>query len=119
MYRYHFDKARNLLDISWSGLFAQGTVVEYGKAIWADFHRHGFRQGYRLLIDMSGSNIQPQHNLAHFRAQFADFPKASRIAVVTQSALHRLQILREMPQPYLRVLPSRGAALNWVLHGVE
>jgi hypothetical protein len=119
MYRYRFDKDRNLLDIAWTGIFDDAAIDAYGAALRTDFARQGFAAGYRLLIDMTHSAIQPQAALAAFRREFADFPKASRIGIVTQSALHRLQILREMPQPYLRVTPTRGEALDWVLGTAE
>jgi hypothetical protein len=119
MYRYRFDTDRNLLDIAWTGMFDDAAVDAYGAALRADFARHGFAAGYRLLIDMTHSTIQPQAALVAFRREFADFPKASRIGIVTRSALYRLQILREMPQPYLRVTTARGEALGWVLSTAE
>lgn len=119
MYRYRFDQETDLLDIEWLGLFDAAGVADYAAGLRADFTRHRFLPGYRLLIDMSGSNIHPQATLPSFRAHFADFPKASRIAIITRSTLHRLQILREMPQPYLRVVPTRGAAFAWLVEGRE
>jgi hypothetical protein len=118
VYDYHYDTARNVLDISWQGMFDPAGVRDYAELLKREFVRHGFRPGYRLRMDMSDSAVQPQTVLATFREVFADFPKASRIAVVTQSAIARLQIQREMTQPYLRIFDSRDTALDWLLEAV-
>lgn len=119
MYRYRFVKSSNLLDIEWHGLFDAATIAAYGAALRADFAANGFEAGYRVVIDMSDSGVQPQEALAGFRTTFADFPRASRIAVVSRSALHRLQIQRELPFSIVRIVANREAALAWALDGRE
>lgn len=119
MYRYRFVRASNLIDIEWFGLFDAATVAAYAAALRADFAAHGFSAGYRVVIDMSASGVQPKEALAGFRSTFADFPRASRIAVVTRSALHRLQIQRELPFRIVRIVATRDAALAWAVDGRE
>lgn len=119
MYRYRFVKSCNLLDIEWHGLFEADTVAAYDAALRAAFAANSFQAGYRLLIDMLASGVQAQASLQRFRAAFVDWPRASRIAVVTQSALHRLQIQRELPFSIVRIVPTREAALAWAVDGQE
>ena len=113
MYEIEFRHDINLLDISWTGLFTPESVKAYAESLTDQFRWSGFRPGYKLRIDMSRSAIQTQDSLAAFRAQFAGFPQASRIAIITPSALARLQVRREMKQSYLRLYDSAKPALDW------
>ena len=63
---------------------------------------------------MSRSAIQPQNALAMFRTHFAGFPQARRIAIVTASALARLQVQREMTQSYLQIFDRADTAFAWL-----
>ena len=63
----------------------------------------------------SASSAQPQEAVASFRANLGDFPKARRIAIITGSAITRLQVKREMTQPYLRIFDDATAGLAWLL----
>lgn len=118
MYDYQFDAARNLLDIRWTGMFSDAGIREYAAILKREFVQQGFRTGYLLRMDMSDSAVQPQTVLATFREVFADFPKASRIAVITQSAIARMQVQREMTQPYLRIFDTADAGLAWLMEPV-
>jgi hypothetical protein len=66
---------------------------------------------------MSGSAVQPQEALAAFREHLGEgkFPRASRIAIVTPSAIAKLQVRREMTQDYLRIFAVADDALAWLL----
>lgn len=118
MYRYRFVKSSNLLDIHWSGLFDAESIAAYEASLRADFIANGFAAGYRVLIDMTESGVHPQDVLPHFGV-FADFPRASRIAVVTRSMLQRRQVQRQLPFSIVRIVPTREAALAWALDGRE
>ena len=115
MYAICFDTKRNLLDIQWGDLFSSEDVEAYARAVRAGFVQHGFSSGYLLRMDMSRSAVQPQDAVSAFRTQFRDFPRARRIAIVTPSAITRMQVLREMKQPYLQVFPVAEEALDWLL----
>jgi hypothetical protein len=119
MYSYQFNRALNLLDIRWMGLFNRKLVATYAAALREGFLESGFAPGYLLRMDMRDSVVQSQEGLAAFRDEFIDFPKAARIAVVTESTILRLQIRREMPQSYLRVVATPEAALDWLFHARE
>jgi hypothetical protein len=87
----------------------------------ARFTAEGFRPGYLLRMDMSGSAVQPQEALAAFREHLGEglFPRASRIAIVTPSAIAKMQVKREMTQSYLRIFETAQPALDWLLEGAE
>ncbi|WHO37825.1 STAS/SEC14 domain-containing protein [Sphingobium sp. AP49] len=115
MYRIDFRHDLNLLDISWSQLFTAEAVARYGEECKARFRAEGFAPGYLLRMDMRASAVQPQEAVQAFRTHLGDFPKARRIAIVTASAIARLQVKREMRQPYLQIFDDADAALAWLL----
>jgi hypothetical protein len=117
MYRVAFRKELNLLDIEWLAMFEPDAVADYARKLRDQFDAEGFAPGYLLRMDMRCSGIQPQDALPAFRRHFAGFPTASRIAIVTESALARMQIRREMTQPYLRIFERAETALSWLLRG--
>lgn len=115
MYAIRFQTELDLLDIRWTGIFAPGDVAAYAAECLERFVERGLKPGYRLRIDMRSSAVQPRETLISFERNFRHFPKASRIAVVTPSALFRLQVLRVMTQPYLRVFDTPRDALDWLV----
>jgi hypothetical protein len=119
MYDILFRHDINLLDIAWHGLFTGEEVAAYAREVKARFVAEGFSPGYLLRMDMSRSAVQPQEALAAFREYLGEgnFPRASRIAIVTPSAIARLQVKREMTQSYLRIFETAAPALTWLLTG--
>lgn len=115
MYQIDFRHELNLLDIAWSTLFTAEQVAAYGRECKARFVSEGFAPGYLLRMDMRKSAVQPQEAVQAFRTHLGDFPKARRIAIVTASAIARLQVKREMQQPYLQIFDDADAALAWLL----
>ncbi|MFZ2998272.1 STAS/SEC14 domain-containing protein [Sphingobium sp.] len=107
-----------LMDVAWRRYFAPTDVADYAADCFAEFARAGFRPGYLLRMDMSQSAVQPQDALAMFRTHFSGFPVARRIAVVTPSMIARMQVQREMTQPYLQIFAAPDVALAWLLEDV-
>ncbi|WP_416464472.1 STAS/SEC14 domain-containing protein [Sphingomonas sp. VDB2] len=116
MYDINFRHDINLLDISWHGLFSGEAVAAYAREVRARFVTEGFSPGYRLRMDMRRSAVQPQDAVAAFREHLGEglFPRASRIAIVTPSAIAKLQVRREMTQSYLRIFADADEALVWL-----
>ena len=116
MYDIYFRHDINLLDIAWHGLFSSEGVAAYAREVKGRFVREGFSAGYLLRMDMSKSAVQPQEAVAAFRDHLGEgmFPRASRIAIVTSSAIAKMQVQREMTQPYLRVFAEPDDALAWL-----
>ena len=74
--------------------------------------------GPPLIVEFTRRGMpeeQAQEAVRAFRRHFAGFPQASRIAVVTESAIARMQVRREMTQPYLRIFARAESALAWLL----
>jgi hypothetical protein len=115
MYTIRFQPERGLLDIAWHSIFLPDQVPGYARQCLQQFVAEGLKPGYLLRMDMRESAVQPRDTLDSFASSFRDFPKASRIAVITASALQRMQVLRVMTQPYLRVFDDADAGLDWLL----
>ncbi|GAA0732060.1 STAS/SEC14 domain-containing protein [Sphingomonas sp. ABOLD] len=101
MYTIRFQPERSLLDIAWHRIFLPDQVPDYARQSLQQFLAQGLRPGYLLRMDMRESAVQPCDTLDSFARSFRDFPKASRIAVMTQ--------------PYLRAFANADAGLNWLL----
>jgi len=114
MYTIAFRHDLNLLDICWTGLFTPGAVDAYATELVARFAREGFRPGYLLRMDMTDSAVQPVQAATLINRRLGDFPRATRIAIVTRSAIARLQVRRFMTQPYLRIFDDAAAVLDWL-----
>jgi hypothetical protein len=115
MYVIECSRDLNLIDIRWTGLFDQPTVDAYAAELIRRFREEGFRPGYRLRMDMSGTSVQPVHAAEAINRRLGNFPRASRIAIVTGSAITRMQVRRYMAQPYLRIFDSPADALAWLV----
>jgi hypothetical protein len=119
MYDYSFRHDLNLLDIRWEGAFTPALVRRYARELIGRFHDEGFKPGYLLRIDMSESAVQPKAALPVFATEMGDFPKATRIAIITSSVIARLQVKRVMTQPYLRIFACAQDSDAWLLHGED
>lgn len=115
MYTIAFRHDRNLLDIRWRGLFDAAAVDAYATELVRRFGEEGFAPGYRLRMDMSACSVQPVAAAALINSRLRDFPVASRIAIVTASAVTRLQVRRLMTQPYLRIFDDADTAFAWLV----
>jgi hypothetical protein len=114
MYAIDFRRDVNLLDIRWQGLFDLAAVDRYAGELVRRFREEGFAPGYRLRMDMSRCSVQPVAAAAAINRRLADFPLASRIAIVTSSAITRLQVRRLMTQSYLRIFDTADTAFEWL-----
>ncbi|MET3710334.1 hypothetical protein ABIC65_001014 [Sphingomonas trueperi] len=115
MYTIRFQPEHSLLDIAWHRILLADQVPDYARQCLQQFLAQGLKPGYLLRMDMRKSAVQPRDTLDSFARSFRDFPKASRIAVVTASALQRMQVLRVMTQPYLRVFDDPDQAMAGLL----
>lgn len=115
MYTITFRRDCNLIDIRWRQLFDAAGVEAYATELERRFREERFAAGYRLRMDMSGCSVQPVEAAAAINRRLAGFPLASRIAIVTASAVTRLQVRRLMTQSYLRIFDSADAAFDWLV----
>lgn len=114
MYRIHFRHDLNLVDIRWTGLFDGPSVDAYADELIRRFREEGFAPGYRLLMDMSGCSVQPAEAASAINRRLGSFHRASRIGIVTASAITRLQVRRFMTQSYLRIFACPAEARDWL-----
>lgn len=115
MYSIAFRPDLNLVDIRWNGLFDQPSIDAYADELIRRFRAEGFAPGYRLRMDMIGTSVQPVDAAQAINRRLGSFHRASRIAIVTASAITRLQVRRFMAQPHLRIFDTADAALDWLV----
>jgi hypothetical protein len=107
----------NLLDITWTGLFTPDDMIRYIDDCRLCWRREGIRDGYRERIVFSDNQPLSQGTLAVHSGAFTDFPVPSRTAMVTKSAIARMQIRRTMPMRQLEIFDTPEAALDWLMEG--
>lgn len=119
MYAIHFRHDLNLLDVRWTGLFTPQVALRFAHEVVDGYRRSGFQTGYRLRIDMSAILVHPHDGIMTLHETLRDFPRASRIAMVTRSAIGRQQIRRLMSQPYMRIFDDADAAFAWLIEPAD
>lgn len=115
MYTIEYSHSRDLLDIIWSGVFTPTEIVAYANDCRTCWHRSRFQEGYRLRIILQDDQTLPQNSLAELGRVFTEFPEAGRTAMVTRSAISRMQIKRAMMGPQMRIFDNPDFALEWLL----
>lgn len=114
MYRIEYRRDLNLLDIVWSGLITPEEILEYVEDCRRHRVREGFTSGYRLRITLADDlHALPQETLKVLSGAFANFPRSGRSAIVTRSAIARLQIKRAL-MAHHRIFESSAEALEWL-----
>ena len=109
----------DLLVITWSGLFTPEGMQSYAEDCQTCLERERFRAGYKLRIVIADNKPLPQDTLAVLEKVFGDFPKAGRIAMVTESSIMRLQIRRTMLVPHMDIFETPEAAMTWLMRPDE
>lgn len=115
MYTIQYRRDVDLLDITWAGLFTPEDMNRYAEECRACWRREGFREGYRLRIVLSDDQPLPQGTLAVLADAFTDFPASCRTAMVTASAIAKMQIRRTMMVPHMEIFDTPEAALKWLM----
>jgi len=113
------DRPHNLVHVVLTGTMTVAEVHAYMDDLGAAMARERIGSGYRIIIDVGGCTIQTQEMIGAMRGRMVSAPKAGAIAVVSGSALARLQIRRLFAQDYARTVATEAAARAWVLDGIE
>lgn len=116
-YSVRFQPGLNLLDITWAGLFTAEEMNRYVEDCRDCWRRERFSAGYRLRIVLSDDKPLPQDALTVLSNAFADYPAAGKIAMVTRSAIARIQINRTMMVSHMKIFDTPEQALEWLLAG--
>jgi hypothetical protein len=115
VYTIQYRRDVDLLDITWAGLFTPEDMNRYAEECRACWRREGSREGYRLRIVLSDDQPLPQGTLAVLADAFTDFPASCRTAMVTASAIAKMQIWRTMMVPHMEIFDTPEAALKWLM----
>ena len=114
MYTIRYVREFDLLDITWSGVFTPEEMVRYASDCCDCLRREKFKEGYLLRIVLSDDKPLPQATLAILADAFANYPASRRTAMVTNSAIARIQIRRTMMVPHMEIFDSPESALEWL-----
>jgi hypothetical protein len=119
MYRIAIDAPRRLVEVVLSGMLSVDEVGRYMSELRGGIDAAAIGNDYAITVDVSACSIQTQDVIQAMGARMATMPKARAIAIVSESALARMQIRRLFHQPYARVVATQDDALAWVLRGEE
>ena len=115
MYSIRYDASLDLLDVVWSGLFTPDVMIKYAADCRECLKRERFRDGFRLRVELSDDQPLSQETLKVLNEVFVDYPKPCRTAVVTRSAIVRMQTKRAMMlDPNTETFTSTDDALEWL-----
>jgi hypothetical protein len=117
----HIDRSHNLIDVRLSGFFTAEDAVWTGEELRAAILALGAPPREHLtLYDATAMSVAPNETIEAVKAMFAH-PEVRRIwarkvAIVTGSALGRLQMQRiREARADIAIFDDREAALNWLL----
>jgi hypothetical protein len=114
VYTIQYRRDVDLLDITWAGLFTPEDMNRYAEEPRMLAAR-GIREGYRLRIVLSDDQPLPQGTLAVLADAFTDFPASCRTAMVTASAIAKMQIPANHDGAAPEIFDTPEAALKWLM----
>lgn len=119
-FRISADPTTQLVRLWLAGQWDEATLAAYRRELGAamrDFECQGGRPGeYLLLIDLREQGVQPKDVAAGHQAIIAEHaPLARRRALVmSESALHAMQVRRISPSAEVNMFRSEDEALVWL-----
>lgn len=119
MYKIEADAARNLVEVTLSGMLNPDEVRTYITDLRHAMAVNRIHAGYRLVIDVTTCTIQTQDMIQTMGEQMKAMPKAGAIAIVSASQLARMQIRRLFQQDYARIVQNVEEGRAWVLERQE
>lgn len=117
----HIDRARKLVDVHLSGFFTAEDAAWTGEELRAAILSLGLAPGEHVtLYDATELSVAPNATVEAVKGMFAN-PSvrplwARKVAIVSKSALARLQLqrLREA-RADIAIFGERGEAIDWLL----
>ena len=116
MYTIRYRRDLDLLDITWCGLFTAEGMSQYATDCRAALKKEGFREGFLLRVVLTDNQTLPKDTANVLGRVFFDFPKPGKTAMVTASAIAKMQIKRLAMAPNTEIFDTREAALDWLTH---
>lgn len=120
-YRIDFDAPRQLVHLRLAGQWDQRTLADYRRDLASamrGFAAHGGRPGkYLLLIDVREQGVQSKDVAAEYQAIIADHVRFARrrALVMSESALHAMQVRRISPNADVNMFRTEPEALAWLM----
>jgi hypothetical protein len=120
MYNITVDRPRRIVCVSMSGFFSEDEVSAFARDEQAAAASLRCPSGqFGLLLDAGGGVTQSQDVIGAFQALMVDLPlKAGRIAIVSGSALLKLQLRRIMTSERTGVFDTIDDARTWIEQGL-
>ena len=120
-YTIHTDPRRQLVHLRLAGQWDQTTLADYRRDLATAMHALSARGGkpgdYLILIDLRAQGVQTKEVAAEHQAIIVEYvPLARRRAVVmSESALHAMQVRRISPTANVNIFHADDEALDWLL----
>jgi hypothetical protein len=120
MYSITVDRPRRIVCVTMSGFFSAEEVSAFARDEQAAAASLQCPSGqFGLLLQAGGGMTQSQDVVAAFQALMIDLPlKAGRIAIVSGSALLKLQLRRIMTSERTGVFDTTDDARAWIEQGL-
>ncbi|WP_260597181.1 hypothetical protein [Sphingomonas endolithica] len=118
MYEIRVDRANELIEVTLGEMMSLDEVSNYITELKRQITFYEL-SSYALIIDVTHCPVQAQDMIRSMGQHMATMPKARALAVVTESALARMQVRRLFTQPYARITAAIPEGRAWVLHGIE
>lgn len=119
MYKISVDAERHLVAVVLTGMLTVDEVDVYMCDLRQAIIKAAIASDYSIVIDVSACTIQTQDMIQAMAMRMASMPKARAIAVISISALARMQVRRLFQQGYARVVSTTDEGLAWVMRGQE
>jgi hypothetical protein len=118
MYKIRVDRKSELIEVTLGEMMSLDAVSNYITELkrQATFYK---LQSYALVIDVTHCPVEAQEMIRSMGQHMVTMPKARALAVVTESALARMQVRRLFTQPYARIAGIAAEGRGWVLYGTE
>lgn len=119
MYTISVDAKQRVVQVVLGGMLTVAEVEVYMRDLRHALIKAAIGSNYGIVIDVSSCGIQTQDMIQAMGMHMATMPRARSIAIVSVSALARMQVRRLFQQDYARVVSTLDEGLAWVLHNHE
>ena len=121
MYSITVDHGRRIVCAKLSGFFSEEEVAAFARDEQAAAASLGCKSGeFGLLLQTPGGILQSQDVVTAFQRLLTDLPlKAGRVAIVSESALLKMQLRRIMATDRSGVFDTVVEALAWIGEGLN
>ncbi len=110
------NREQKIVSVIYSGFYGVADVRDHADKLRMVISREfGKTPHFSIMMDMIDCSVQSQETTSCFQAQLKGFPKAARIAIITESALAKIQMSRLMGYSNLKIFDHKEKALTWLI----